>query len=102
MVITIIYLPLFIVFPISEIGSAILEYQDFSKSVRMKRELLPVGKMRSIQDILSDDRCLSVSFVATVSKQLADYLRLLHESFIAIDQINETNIYIKVCKTEVT
>ncbi|XP_060587650.1 G-protein coupled receptor GRL101-like, partial [Ruditapes philippinarum] len=84
-----------------EIGTAILEYQEFSSSVRMKRELVPVGTMRSIQELLDDKRCLSVNIVTTVSKQLADYLRLLHESFLVIDQINETNIYIKVDKTKV-
>jgi hypothetical protein len=85
----------------SEIGTAILEYHAFSSSVRMKRELVPVGTMRSIQELLNDKRCLSVNIVTTVSKQLADYLRLLHESFLAIDQISETNIYIKVDKTKV-
>jgi hypothetical protein len=67
----------------------------------MKRELVPVGTMRSIQELLDDKRCLSVNIVTTVSKQLADYLRLLHESFLALDQINETNIYIKFDKTKV-
>jgi hypothetical protein len=84
-----------------EIGTAILEYQKFGRSVRMKGELMPVGTMRSIQEILNDDECISVSIVMAVSKQLADYLRLLHSSFIAIDQICATNIYIKVYEGKV-
>jgi hypothetical protein len=60
----------------------------------MKQDVVPVGTMRSIQEILNDDRCLSVSIVAAVSKQLAEYLSLLHESFIVIDEICETNVYI--------
>jgi hypothetical protein len=79
-----------------EIGTAILEYQKFGRSVRMKGELVPVGTMRSIQEILNDDECISVSIVMAVSKQLAEYLRLLHSSFIAFDQICATNIYIKL------
>jgi hypothetical protein len=78
----------------AEIGSAILKYQNFSRSVCLKQQVVPVGTMRSIQEILNDDRALSVSFVAAVSKQLAEYLSLLHESFIVIDEICETNVYI--------
>ncbi|XP_060584590.1 G-protein coupled receptor GRL101-like isoform X3 [Ruditapes philippinarum] len=81
-----------------EIGSAILRYQKFSRSVRMKQEVVPVGTMRCIQGILNDDRCLSVSIVAAVSKQLAEYLSLLQESFIVIDEICETNVYITKAK----
>ncbi|XP_060562539.1 G-protein coupled receptor GRL101-like [Ruditapes philippinarum] len=84
-----------------EIGTAILEYQQFSKSVRMISELVPVGTKRSIQEILDDDSCLSVNVVAALCKELADYLRLLHENYIAIDQICEKNIYIQVYKTKV-
>jgi hypothetical protein len=84
-----------------ENGNAILEYQKFGKSVRMKHEHVPAGTMRSLQEIIDDDTCLSARTVAAVSKQLADYLRLLHESFIVIDQICETNIYIEVNKTKV-
>jgi hypothetical protein len=62
----------------------------------MKHEHVPTGTMRSIQEIINDERRLSASIVAAVSKQLIDYLRLLHESFIAIDQLCETNIYIEV------
>jgi hypothetical protein len=60
----------------------------------MKQEVVPVGTMRCIQGILNDDRCLSVSIVAAVSKQFAEYLCLLEESFIVIDEICETNVYI--------
>jgi hypothetical protein len=88
-------------FLFSEIGNAILEYQKFGKSIRMKHEHVPAGTMRSIKEIINDETCVSASTVAAVSKQLADYLRLLHESFIAIDQICETNIYIEVNKTKV-
>ncbi|XP_060554645.1 G-protein coupled receptor GRL101-like [Ruditapes philippinarum] len=84
-----------------EIGTAILEYQQFSRSVRMISELVPVGTKRSIQEILDDDSCLSVNIVAALCKELADYLRLLHENYIAIDQICEKNIYIQVYKTKV-
>ncbi|XP_060601496.1 G-protein coupled receptor GRL101-like isoform X2 [Ruditapes philippinarum] len=84
-----------------EIGTAILEYQQFSRSVRMTSELVPVGTKRSIREFLDDDSCLSVNVVAALCKQLADYLRLLHVGFIAIDQICEENIYITVCKTKV-
>ncbi|XP_060556121.1 uncharacterized protein LOC132716803 [Ruditapes philippinarum] len=84
-----------------EIGNAIIEYQKFSRTVRMKHEHVPAGTMRSIQEIINDERRLSASIVAAVSKQLVDYLRLLHESFIAIDQLCETNIYIEVNKTKV-
>ncbi|XP_060589660.1 G-protein coupled receptor GRL101-like, partial [Ruditapes philippinarum] len=84
-----------------EIGKAILEYQQFSRSVRMISELVPVGTKRSIQEILDDDSCLSVNVVAALCKELADYLRLLHENYIAIDQISEENIYIQLYKTKV-
>jgi hypothetical protein len=60
----------------------------------MKQDVVPVGTMRSIQEILNDDRYLSVGIVAAVSKQLAEYLSLLDESFIVIDEICETNVYI--------
>jgi hypothetical protein len=78
----------------AENGSAILKYLKFSRYVHLKQKVVPVGKVRSIQDILNDDRCLSVSFVAAVSKQLAEYLCLLEESFIVLDEICETNVYI--------
>jgi hypothetical protein len=67
----------------------------------MKHEHVPAGTMRNIQEIINDETCLSVRTVAAVSKQLADYLRLLHKSFIAIDQLCETNIYIEANKTKV-
>jgi hypothetical protein len=67
----------------------------------MISELVPVGTKRSIQEILDEDSCLSVNIVVAVCKQLADYLRLLHEGFIAIDQICEDNIYITVHKRKV-
>jgi hypothetical protein len=86
----------------SEIGTAILEYQQFNRSVRMISELLRVGTKRSIQEILEDDSCLSVNVVAALCKELADYLRLLHENYIAIDKICENNIYIQVNTTKVT
>jgi hypothetical protein len=60
----------------------------------MKQEVVPIGTMRSIQEILNDDRCLSISIVAALSKQLAEYLCLLDECFIVIDEICETNVYI--------
>ncbi|XP_060582427.1 uncharacterized protein LOC132738841, partial [Ruditapes philippinarum] len=83
------------------IGKAILEYQQLSRSVRMISELVPVGRKRSIQEILDDDSCLSVNVVAALCKELAGYLRLLHDNYIAIDQICEENIYIQVYKTKV-
>jgi hypothetical protein len=67
----------------------------------MISELVPVGTKRSIQEILDDDCCLSVNVVAALCKELADYLRLLHENYIALDQICEENIYIQVYKTKV-
>jgi hypothetical protein len=67
----------------------------------MTSELVPVGTKRSIREFLDDDSYLSVNVVAALCKQLADYLRLLHVGFIAIDQICEENIYITVCKTKV-
>jgi hypothetical protein len=67
----------------------------------MISELVPVGTKRSIQEILNDDSCLSVNIVVAVCKQLADYLRLFHKGFIAIDQISEESIYITVYKTKV-
>jgi hypothetical protein len=85
-----------------EIGTVILEYQQFSRSVRMISELVPVGTKRSIQEILDDDSCLSVNVVASLCKELADFLRLLHEGFIVLDKICEKNIYIQVNKTKVT
>jgi hypothetical protein len=67
----------------------------------MISELVPVGTKRSIQEILDDDSCLSVNVVAALCKELADYLRLLHEGFIVLDLISVENIYITVFKTKV-
>lgn len=87
---------------ISEIGTAIIEFEELSKSVQRKREPLQDVKIRSIKDILNDDKCLSVSFVASVSNQLANYLRLLHESSIGLDKITDENIAIQYSRKKVT
>ncbi|XP_053400437.1 G-protein coupled receptor GRL101-like [Mercenaria mercenaria] len=87
-------------FPIGvmEIGSAILQYKNLSSSVRMKREAVSFGKTRSIKEVLNGDGKLPVATVTVVSWKLADFMRLLHESYVGIEQISETNTYIGVDK----
>ncbi|XP_053389711.1 uncharacterized protein LOC123562081 [Mercenaria mercenaria] len=81
-----------------EIGSAILQYQNLSSFVRMKREAVTLGKTQSIKEILDYDGNLPVATVTAVSWKLADYMRLLHESYVGIEKISEENTYIGVDK----
>ncbi|XP_060607609.1 G-protein coupled receptor GRL101-like [Ruditapes philippinarum] len=77
-----------------EIGSAILNYTDFSRSVITKREIVPDGKTRRIKDVLDDDENMSVASVTAISYHLANYLSLLHESSVGIEELSETNTFI--------
>jgi hypothetical protein len=76
-----------------ERGSAILQYTDLSRSVRTKRELVPVGKTRKIKDVLDEN--MSVASVTAISYQLANYLDLLHNSSITVENLSETNTFIR-------
>ncbi|XP_060586516.1 uncharacterized protein LOC132742201 [Ruditapes philippinarum] len=76
-----------------ERGSAILQYTDVSRSVRTKRELVPGGKTRKIKDVLDEN--MSVASVTAISYQLANYLDLLHNSSITVENLSETNTFIR-------
>ncbi|XP_060597634.1 G-protein coupled receptor GRL101-like [Ruditapes philippinarum] len=76
-----------------ERGSAILQYTDFRRSVSTKREILPGGKTRRIKDVLDEN--MPVTSVTAISYQLANYLSLLHNSTITVENLSETNTFIR-------
>jgi hypothetical protein len=60
------------------------------------------GKTRRIKDVLDDDENMSVASVTAICYQLANYLRFLHESSVCIDELSETNTFIRYGKKNVS
>jgi serine/threonine protein kinase len=54
---------------------------------------VPGGKTRMIKDVLDEN--MSVASVTAISYQLANYLDLLHNSSITVENLSETNIFIR-------
>jgi hypothetical protein len=52
-----------------------------------------VGKTRMIKDVLDEN--MSVASVTAISYQLANYLNLLHNSSITVENLSETNTFIR-------
>jgi hypothetical protein len=54
---------------------------------------LPGGKTRRIKDVLDEN--MPVTSVTAISYQLANYLSLLHNSSITVENLSETNTFIR-------
>jgi hypothetical protein len=54
---------------------------------------VPGGKTRKIKDVLDEN--MSVASVTAISYQLANYLDLLHNSSITVENLSETNTFIR-------
>ena len=86
----------------SEMGSAIMQYMNCSRSVRIRGEGFLVGKTKSIKDVLEGDEKMSAGSVAAISFQLTKYLCVLHDSSICIEKLSETNTFIRQRKKNVS
>jgi hypothetical protein len=63
---------------------------------------VPGGKTRRIKDVIDDEENMSVASVTAISYQLANYLRLLHESSVGIEKLSETNTFVRYGKKNVS